>query len=294
MTLRVDTPCQISSILWSTKHPPVSRCVSESYSFEDGWNRLSWCHWSYVMNMRHVVSESHTNDSRLRGDHWLKSDSQWGPCALHRDIPNGSYAKLRHALWRQKLASFRGHVWQDALRSTFKQWWEGPFARLGWQISRGFSSQKQRCSGALSQKLPWTSSGGGTGDFLLWDRGAKASGLLEGIRASAQVEFCSQLGANVRCPEIVTMNFVQETLPNLITRPLLLVTRVSPPWNVQTVVCLSPNFLLVQRNHSNLPLLSPLFFFWSIFSLSLSLSLFSLPLLFYYPVPRLPHRKHIQ
>ena len=40
---------------------------------------------------------------------------------------------------------------------------------------------------------------------------------------------CSQLGANVRCPEIVTMNFVQETLPNLITRPLLLVTRVSPP-----------------------------------------------------------------
>ena len=60
-----------------------------------------------------------------------------------------------------------------------------------------------------------------------WSR--KASGLTEGIRASAQVEFCSQLRANVRCPEIVTMNFVQETLPNLITRPLLLVTRVSPP-----------------------------------------------------------------
>ena len=67
------------------------------------------------------------------------------------------------------------------------------------------------------------------GDFLPRDRGAKASGLPEGIRASAQVEFCSQLGANVRCPEIVTMNFVQETLPNLITRPLRLVTRVSPP-----------------------------------------------------------------
>ena len=27
------------------------------------------------------------------------------------------------------------------------------------------SSQRQRCSGALSQKLPWTSSGGRTGDF---------------------------------------------------------------------------------------------------------------------------------
>ena len=26
-------------------------------------------------------------------------------------IDNGSYAKLRHALWRQNLASFRGHVW---------------------------------------------------------------------------------------------------------------------------------------------------------------------------------------
>ena len=38
----------------------------------------------------------------------------------------------------------------------------------------------------------------------------------EGIRASAQVEFCSQLGANVRCPKIVTMNFVKETLLNLI------------------------------------------------------------------------------
>ena len=56
---------------------------------------------------------------------------------------NGSYAKLRHALWRQKLASFRGHVWQDALRSTFKQWLAGPFARLGWRISRGFSSQRR-------------------------------------------------------------------------------------------------------------------------------------------------------
>ena len=43
----------------------------------------------------------------------------------------------------------------------------------------------------------------------------------EGIRASAQVEFCSQLGANVRCPKILTMSFVKETLPNLIIRPLL-------------------------------------------------------------------------
>ena len=53
---------------------------------------------------------------------------------------------------------------------------------------------------------------------------------------------------------------------------VLLVTRVSPPWNVQTVICLSPIFFLVQRNHSNFHLLPPpLFFFWSIFSLSLSL-----------------------
>ena len=57
--------------------------------------------------------------------------------------------------------------------------------------------------------------------LLLRDRGAKASGLTEGIRSSAQVEFCSQLGANVRCPKIVTMSFVKETLPNLIIRPLL-------------------------------------------------------------------------
>ena len=81
-------------------------------------------------------------------------------------------------------------------------------------------------------------------------------------------------------------------LTNLIIRPLLLVTRVSSPWNVQTVVCLSPNFLPVQRIHSNLPLLPP-FFFWSIFSFSLSL----LPSSFFYSsVPRLPHscRKHIQ
>ena len=40
------------------------------------------------------------------------------------------------------------------------------------------------------------------------DRGAKASGLTEGTRASAQVEFFFQLRANVRCTEIVTMNFV--------------------------------------------------------------------------------------
>ena len=52
--------------------------------------------------------------------------------------------------------------------------------------------------------------------LLLRDRGAKASGLTEGVRATAQVEFCSQLGANVRCPKIVTMSFVKETLPNLI------------------------------------------------------------------------------
>ena len=50
---------------------------------------------------------------------------------------------------------------------------------------------------------------------------SKASGLTEGIRASAQVEFCSRLGANVRCPKIVTMSFVKETLSNLIIRPLL-------------------------------------------------------------------------
>ena len=48
---------------------------------------------------------------------------------------------------------------------------------------------------------------------------------------------------------------------------VLLVTRVSPPWNVQTVVCLSPIFFLVQRNHSNLPLLPP--FFFEVSSLSL-------------------------
>ena len=57
--------------------------------------------------------------------------------------------------------------------------------------------------------------------LFLRDRGAKASGLTEGIHASAQVEFRSQLGANVRCPKIVTMNFVQDTLPNVISRPLL-------------------------------------------------------------------------
>ena len=107
------------------------------------------------------------------------------------------------------------------------------------------------------------------GGLLLRDRGAKASGLTEGIRASAQVEFCFQPGANVCSPEIVTMNFVQETLPNLIIRPLLLVTRVPSPWNVQTVACLSPSFLPVQRNHSNLPL--PPFFFLEVSSLSLSL-----------------------
>ena len=123
---------------------------------------------------------------------------------------------------------------------------------------------------------------------------SKGESLTEGIRASAQVEFCSQLGTNVRCPEIVTMNFVQETLPNLIIRPLLLVTRVSPPWNVQTVVCLSPNsVILVQRNHSNLPLL-PTFFWKYLLSLSLSVCLFFLPFIFCYSVPRLPHRKHIQ
>ena len=44
---------------------------------------------------------------------------------------------------------------------------------------------------------------------------------VEGIRVSAQVDFFSQLGANVRCSNIVTMNFVKETLPNLIIRPLL-------------------------------------------------------------------------
>ena len=43
----------------------------------------------------------------------------------------------------------------------------------------------------------------------------------KGYSASAQVEFCSQLGANVRCPKIVTMSFVKETFPNLIIRPLL-------------------------------------------------------------------------
>ena len=56
-----------------------------------------------------------------------------------KSCDNGSYAKLFHVLWRQKLSSFRGHVWQDALRSTFKQWLVGPFARLGWRISRGCS-----------------------------------------------------------------------------------------------------------------------------------------------------------
>ena len=57
--------------------------------------------------------------------------------------------------------------------------------------------------------------------LLLRDRGAKTSGLTEGIRVSAPVKFCSQLGANVRCPKMVTMSFVKETLPNLIIRPLL-------------------------------------------------------------------------
>ena len=71
--------------------------------------------------------------------------SKMESCLLPRgpQAGNGSYAKLRHALWRQKLASFRGHVWQDALRLTFKQWLAGPFARLGWRISRGFSSQRR-------------------------------------------------------------------------------------------------------------------------------------------------------
>ena len=54
-----------------------------------------------------------------------------------------------------------------------------------------------------------------------WPLSSGTTGLTEGIRASAQVEFCSQLGANVRCTKIVTMNFVKETLPNLIIRPLL-------------------------------------------------------------------------
>ena len=45
---------------------------------------------------------------------------------------NGSYAKLRHALWRQKPASFRGHIWQDApipppsctCRSSYSRDWK--------------------------------------------------------------------------------------------------------------------------------------------------------------------------
>ena len=96
------------------------------------------------------------------------------------------------------------HDWQDYLLALVDEYLVGFLLKY-----------KVVVEYVLSRKFPWTSSGGGTGDFLSrsWSKGEWTDG-------KNTLEFCSQLGANDRFRKIMTRNFVQVTLKNLIIRQL--------------------------------------------------------------------------